>query len=435
MPLSFAHGAVRWLSTDVATTTYTVSGLSFQPKAIRFYWMGLNSAGVDAASQITNERRGVGFAADTSNRRCVGTFGLDNAGAMDTDSIAHNAAVAVTTDGAGAITGLLDLNSITSDGFTLIVDDQVPASITVFWEAWGGTDITTVTIGDIAEPAATGTQNYTATGFTASGTDQVVMLAGVQSTAAVNTGAVSDSGLYVGFTTGTASANNIVVLGNNDEGSASADCDGYGRAGECIAMITVAGGNPSARAVLSAWGTDLFTINWTNRATTSRRSIYMAIKGGSWSAGSYTIDGNSLSSTATVSGLSFTPKGLSTMGCMVAESAAGTAHAFDRISLGSGSSTSSRRAQGIWDVDAVTNQGINHVIEYDSVLAFPSNAGALVASYDINAMNSDGFQIIVDLAGGVASEWQGYLTFGDTPPPTYAPPRFQPRARFFRRSF
>lgn len=433
MPLSFAHGAVRWLSTDVATTTYTVSGLGFEPKAIRFYWMGLDSASVDAASQTTSERRGIGFASSTSSRRCVGTFGLDNAGAMDTDSIARNDAVAVTTDGAGAVTGLLDLNSITSDGFTLIVDDQVPASITVFWEAWGGTDITTVTIGDIAEPAATGTQNYTATGFTASGTGQVVMLAGVQSTAAVNTGAVSDSGLYVGFTTGTSAANNIVVLGNNDEGSAAADCDGYGRAGQCVAMITVAGGNPSALAILSAWGTDLFTLNWTARATTSRRSIYMAIKGGSWVAGGYTIAGNSLNATATVSGLSFAPIGISTMGRMTTESAAGTATVQDRISLGSGSSTSSRRAQGIWDEDATANQEINHVIEYDSVLAFPSNAGALVAAYDINAMNSDGFQIIVDLAGGVASEWQGYLAFGNAAARSRT--MFQPRARFFTRGF
>jgi hypothetical protein len=141
----------------------------------------------------------------------------------------------------------------------------------------------------------------------------------------------------------------------------------------------------------------------------------MAIKGGGWAAGGYTIAGNSLSATATVSGLPFTPVGISTMGAMVAESASGTAHAFDRISLGSGSSTASRRSQGIWDEDGTGTQEINHVIEYDSVLAFPSNAGALVASYDIDAMNSDGFRIIVDLAGGVTSEWQGYLAFGDEP--------------------
>jgi hypothetical protein len=350
------------------------------------------------------------------------------------DSIARNDAVVVTTDGAGAVTGLLDLNSITSDGFTLIVDDQGVADITVFWEAWGGSDITNVIIGDIAEPAATGTQNYTATGFTSTDDDsQVVMFAGVQSTAAVNTGAVSDSGLGVGFSTGTASGENIILVGNNDEGSANADTDGYGRAGECLAMITVAGGNPSARATLSAFGTDIFTLNWTNRATTSRRSIYMAIKGGSWRAGGSTINANTVSATSTVSGLPFTPVGMSLMSRFTTESAAGTATAQDKITLGSGTSTSDRRSQSIWDVDASSNQDLNIGIQYDQVLAM---TGALT-NLDINAMNSDGFQLIVDAAGpGVASTWYGYLTFGNAQAATnIGIPRFNRAPRFFRKAF
>jgi hypothetical protein len=66
-------------------------------------------------------------------------------------------------------------------------------------------------------------------------------------------------------------------------------------------------------------------------------------------------------------------------------------------------------------LDGTADSEINTVLEYDSVLAFPSTTGTLQASYDINAMNSDGFQIIVDTAGGFASEWQGYLTFGNAP--------------------
>jgi hypothetical protein len=47
------------------------------------------------------------------------------------------------------------------------------------------------------------------------------------------------------------------------------------------------------------------------------------------------------------------------------------------------------------------------------VLSFPTAAGAVQATYDINAFNLNGFQIIVDTAGGVASEFHGYLAFGD----------------------
>lgn len=416
--MDFAHGAIRWLSADAVATVYTVSGLSFQPKAIRFYWCGLDSAGTDVASQTTTMRRGVGFAVSTSSRRSVASFSADAAAAADTDVCLSDDCVVSTTSGAGARDGLLDLNSITSDGFTLIVDDQGVANITVFWEAWGGADITVATVGDIAEPAATGNQDYTVTGFApgADQGDQVVMFAGCQSTAAVNTAQVNDSGLCIGFASATNTAGgvaNVVVAGNSDEASLTMDTDGYGLSGECLAMFTVAGGNPNARAQLTQFNSNGFRLNWIARGVTNRRYCFMAIKGGAWRAGSYTIAGNSLSATATVSALPFTPKGISLVGRMTTESSAGTSTAQDRIGLGSGSSTSSRRSMGIWDEDATANTEIDLVIEYDSVLCYPSNAGALVASYDINAMNSDGFQIIVDLAGGVASEWQGYLAFGD----------------------
>jgi hypothetical protein len=414
MALSFDHGFINWTISQTAGTVITISGLAFQPKAIRFYW--LSSANTtDATGTGGNMRRGIGFATSTTNRRCVSSYNTAGAAAMDCSSIFHNAAIVATTDGAGTVVALLDLNSITSDGFTVIVDDQTPNNLVVFWEAWGGSDITNVTIGDIAEPAATGTQNYTATGFTSTGTDQVVMLAGVQSTAVEALGQVNDSGLFIGYTTGTASAENIVIVGNNDDGSAAADTDGYARAGECLAMITVAGGNPSARAVLSAFGTDLFTLNWTARATTSRRSIYMAIKGGSWKTGSYTINGNSLNATTTVSGLSFAPVGVLFMGRMTTESAAGTATAEDRISLGTASSTSSRRSMGVLDENGTATVEVDYSIEYDSILVFPNASATLQSTYDLNAMNSDGFQVIVDTAGGVASEWQGYLAFGNAP--------------------
>ena len=78
MALEYAHGAIQWLAADGASTTYTVSGLSFQPQALRFTWCGLQSA-TDAASGAVNEQRGVGFAVGTSARRCVGSFSQDTA--------------------------------------------------------------------------------------------------------------------------------------------------------------------------------------------------------------------------------------------------------------------------------------------------------------------------------------------------------------------
>jgi len=410
MALEFGHGSVQWLTTSAIGATITVSSLTFQPKALRFYWVGLQSnSPTNATSNTVNERRGVGFATSTTTRRAVGTFNTNASAAADGGSIAINNGVVVTINGTGTVTGRLDVTSFTSTGFVLTVGVVAPANITVFWEAWGGTDITVAAVGDIAEPAATGVQNYAVTGFNTDGTDQVVMLAGVQTTTAVNTGAAQDSGLHVGFTT---NSTDVTVVGNSNDAAATMDTDGYCIATRCLSMINQAGGNVNALATRSAWGTNQFTLNWLNRATSNRRSIFLAIKGGSWASGSYTINGNTPNATATVSELPFGPIGISLIGRMTAAQTGVTSSVNDRIGFGTGSSTTSRQSAGILDEDATANVEVDTIIQYDSVLSFPSTAGGVQATYDINGINAAGFQIIVDTAGGVANEFQGYLAFG-----------------------
>lgn len=416
MALEFAHGAVQWLSADAATTVYTISGLSFQPKALRFYWVGIGSS-TDVLTEITvHIRRGVGFATSTSDRRCVGVQDQDNVGTSVCTTGYRTDAVAMTLTSTPAADGLLDLNSITSDGFTLIVDDASPVNITVFWEAWGGSDITAAATGEIAEPAATGNVDYTVTG---SFQPNVVMFAGVQATAAANTAARNDSGICVGFASSGNSADNVVLLGNCDDASNTTDSDGYCKTGECLAMIVVAGGNPNARAQMTQFNSDGFRLNWIARATTGRKNIYLAIKGGQWKAGSYTIDNQVVNNTATVSGLAFQPVGLCLIGRTTAESTAGTSTINDTACMGTGSSTSSRRTMYVSDVDSPTVMEVRMGIQYDQVLGgFGYTAASTTPGnsfYDISAINSDGFTIIVDTQQTVDprnNEWQGYLTFG-----------------------
>jgi len=388
--LNFAHGAVQWLTTQALNTTIPVTGLGFIPKAIRFYWVGLQSnSPTNLNSEAVNERRGVGFASSTTSRACVGTSSIDNSAAADCGSIWSNTQCVITVDAlTGAKDGALDISSIDTDGFTLIVDDVTPANITVFWEAWGGDDIRNVTIGEIAEPAATGIQTYTATGFQVSASqayqDQCVMFAGVQAVSATDVGEQQDSGLHVGFLTRNATDNNITVCGNSDDASATMDTDGYNFTGDCISMIVIAGGNPNARASLSSWNNNTFQLNWSLRTTTNRRSIYMAIKGGYWQAGSITIAGNTLNSTATISGVPFNIKGVSLIGAMKTISTAGTSTVQDRIGFGSGVSPTSRNSAAVLDENGTANAEIDLSVYYDQVLVYPSVTGTLQTAYDIN---------------------------------------------------
>jgi hypothetical protein len=414
MALQFASGAIQWLAADVATTVYTVSGLAFAPKAIRFYWMGLGGA-VDAASATVHSRRGVGFAVSANFRRSVSTLDQDAAATQVCECYQSTAAIASTTSGAGAVDGLLDINSFTADGFTVIVDDQVPVDLAIFWEAWGGDGIQGATILDILEPASTGTVSYV-TGFQPA----VVMFAGIQATTA-DTVLADSSGLSVGFATSGRAAENVVAFGQSDDGSATSDTDRYCQTGECVSMMILANAaTMNCRAQLTQMNPNGFTLNWIARATTGRLTIALALAGGQFQAGAYTIAGNSGSATATVRGLPFTPIGLSFLGVSVAQPAAGDSATEDKLALGTAVATTSRRAQGGWSENALaTASEINLVLEYDSCLAFPDNAGALGASYDLDALFPDGFQVIVDTAGGVAAEWQGYLACGGKAPVTF----------------
>ena len=413
MAMGFAQGAIQWLTSDALNSTKVVTGLGFCPKAIRFYWMGHQST-TDSFTQAVSERRGIGFCSNATTRRSVGTFSADNVADSDCGSVAANDCVCITVNGTGAIDGKLDISSMDPDGFTLIVDDATPANLTIFYEAWGLDDIQQVTIGDIPEPAATGTQNYTANGFNARGDNQVVMFAGVQSTAALNTGQANDSGFCVGAASGTATAQNIVVVGNSDDASATMDTVSYARATECLAMIVVAGGNPNARAVLSAFGTDTFTLNWTNRATTNRRYIYMAIKGGGWQVGSYTIRQES-GRTAAISNLPFILKGISFMGSMKTQSAAGTSTVQDRIGLGSASGLLQRKAMGVLDENATASSEIDLAISHDSISSYPSTGGGEQARQDLSVFGYNNFTLTVEIdEGGPDNEWMGYLAFGAT---------------------
>ena len=411
--MGFAQGAIQWLTSDALNSTKVVTGLGFCPKAIRFYWMGHQST-TDSFTQAVSERRGIGFCSNATTRRSVGTFSADNVADSDCGSVAADDCVCITVNGTGAIDGKLDISSMDPDGFTLIVDDATPANLTIFYEAWGLDDIQQVTIGNIPEPAATGTQNYIANGFNERGDNQVVMFAGVQSTAALNTGQANDSGFCVGAASGTATAQNIVVVGNSDDASATMDTVSYARATECLAMIVVAGGNPNARAVLSAFDTDTFTLNWTNRATTNRRYIYMAIKGGGWQVGSYTIRQDS-GRTAAISNLPFILKGISFMGSMKTQSAAGTSTVQDRIGLGSASGLLQRKAMGVLDENATASSEIDLAISHDSISSYPSATGTEQARQDLSVFGYNNFTVTNQInSGGPENEWMGYLAFGAT---------------------
>jgi hypothetical protein len=450
--LYYNHGYLNFNIDQALNSTITINtGNSnlrippFRPKAIRFTWT-VQSNAVSVIypygffGNVAPLSRGIGFATSTTSRACVSSFSDNSVATSDCGSAWSDTSCVMIINGAGAVLGKLDINSITDTGFELIVDDALSEVVPVGnngyhfirWEAWGGTDITNVTIGSIAEPAAIGTASYTATGFTTplnTPSDQCVMIAGVQTVNATDTAQQTDSGLCLGFATSTSSSNQVVILGNSDDASGTSDTDGYNYTGECLAMIIVGGGNPNARAQLSAYGTDTFTLNWLSRGLTNRRYIYMAIKGGFWQAGSTTINQTVLNSTATVTDLPFDILGACIIEAASAQSTAGTSRTEDILSFGS--IRLSQQASGVnepiddtnlsvyqtytgcWDQNSQGTMTIGFFLFGDKTSTiYNSVVGGTPSDITTRQIGGNSFELYTNTDVGISNNWIGYLAFG-----------------------
>jgi len=423
MALEFAHGDLAWNAADGIGVTYTVSGLPFRPKALLFVLNGQSSA-VDAVTDALNARLSIGFATSTSNRRCIAFMSVDAAPTSDCQEVYSNLGVALTISAVPAQDGQLDLNAVNNDGFQLVVDDPPPVDLRLFWYAWGGDDIQNVAIGEIAEPAAIGNQSYSVTGWLPNVGDNVVFFVGCQLTGAVPTSAAVDAGLMFGFATGIGAGNQHVIVSNEDDGSGNMDTDGYARGDECLALIAVGGAaSPDARASFNGFDSLGFDLNWLERGLTNRRYIYLAIQGGSWKAGDFTLDVTTIGNTATISGLAFQPKGALHSSHRQVQDPVDTTHTDAIIGVGAWSSLTSRRAMGYQGDNGGTTADLFLGIEYDQIVVHPATGPIVYYSLDINAINSDGFQVIVDQGTGGAPQtfFEGFLAFGDAPVPHQPP--------------
>lgn len=402
MALGYHEETVAWNAADAVTTKYTIGSLGFTPKAVMVYCMGHASA-TSGHSGTADWQVGIGFAESGGTRRSVASYSDDSPTTSDCGSMSRDDAVLHTVDGSGALTGALDIEFDT-DEIRLVVDDTAPVDLSVIVKIWGGDDISAVYVGTIAEPGATGNVDYTATGM-ASGAnaDQVLFLAGVQTTAATNSGTGTDSGIFFGMAH---DGGQFVTCVNGDDASGTSDTDQYEYGAECLAQIVLAGGQPSARAAFTQWNTDGFRLNWAERATSNRRSIYMAIKGGQWAVGDFTIDAATPNSTGGPTGLSFAPEGILLACTSGAENTIDTSSTLAMLSIGGGTSSSDCRCLMVREDNGAANMQVWTGVRNDAALGAQSNGTTSRERWGISSMNSDGFTLITDQANAAdASDW------------------------------
>jgi hypothetical protein len=397
------------IGTGAATTTVSVTGLSFQPKVALFWWSGLTAASNgDRATHL----RGMGWATSSTNFGAVCTRDEDALGTAAADGGARIDACVV-EQGDGAMVGWADLASFNSDGFTLEIIDQFTTDLLVNYVVLGGASITAAECGIFTQSGAppinqtvnnTGNFQPSITFFLSAG---------------VTTGSTAtkiDSMATLGAAT--SSSDEHVWAGGSNDAAITMATGSYCRAGEVTASHS---GNPSAsplnRAEFVSHNASPggFTLNWLERDTNTR-VLWLSIAGGDWAVG------NLLTRTDTadiaVTGLASQPSAVLFVSGNKAETVQDAAPgAHDEWSMGAATSATDRVVQHVASRNGNTDSFVFRTARTDAVYvnADPANAAyTLEGLMDLKSIESDGFTCVMDDADPSAM-FVWYVSVGPAP--------------------
>lgn len=417
MTLNAACGQLS-TTTGAIGTTIVVSGLGFQPKVVFLWWNGRTDT-VDATGRRTHQR-GFGVAISTTDRRNVTTLSQDTPTAMVTNKSQGVSWCVVLTTTADAIDGELDVQSIDSGGFTLVVDDVFTASYTVGYLALGGSDISNVIGGALTAITTTGTQDVTGLGFDP---NFVFFLANYGTN---NSNTITlDSNLTLGVATGSGAGNQAVYQGASNDAAANAQTISYGFDAEILAFpnSTVSAATLETRAEFTSWLTGGFRINWLENVATARIINYVAIK---FADPAMVKVFNLLTQTDTTTAIpvtmGFTPVGGLLVSHCKAKSTQDAPQDDDQWSCGAFVSTSSRLAFSVADDDAAGTAVVTSGVEFDECYQnLDPTGGVTQGLMDVQSIDTDtGATFIMDDADPAQAFVWGFAI--GTPPVSVGQP-------------
>lgn len=409
MALNVATGSFN-ITTGTSDVVLTPS---FQARAIVFWYVGRTES-TDAAGSASF-RRGIGFVAGTAagEQGCMYASG-DDAGAAMVTCRGHrkDACIVSAAPSTNTIDGRAHVSAISSTQVTITIDDAFPTDLRVAYRIIGddGSNVTQAYFDHFALNTIAGTQDITAPGFQP---DSVEMAFSPSVTAPPDDPTDNESSI-LGYGMGTSATARYCIWGGNDDGSTAGDALGYAISTEIIVSGSDSSpGTETPRADFNGMLSTGFQVDVVE-AGTAIIVYYLCIKGPQ--AAVVTLSGStSLNGTTTVSGMAFAPRVLTMFSDGKVEGTANTATSHDVWSGGFTTSTTNRVAEGMHDENLTANQECATAIEHDEVVVIMNASDAVDALYDMNAFNSDGFQIICDDAPTAVAAFIGTLAHGDFP--------------------
>lgn len=376
------------ISTGVATTQQSITGVGFKPNLVLF-WYSLNTSGADAA---VDGNSGIGFGAATSSSNRRATFsGWVDAAASGTDKHANSmhddsCIVIDTLSGTPALDGLADFVSFDSGGFTLVIDDQFSAGYTIHYLALS---VDVATLATITEPAATGSQEYNISSFQPE--LALIFSAGNGSLNVIENDGVAQ-GLFIGAGDGTRQI--VTGCANNYSASSAQDTNYYS-----ASQILVRQTNKSdvAQASLTTLDADGITLNWAARATTGSQYFVLMLQSTGVYVDAYVTATDTSNHAET--GFGFAPTAL--FGAHINTVSGGDD--TRSMTIGGGTGPTARSCVGAMMAGAGASVQVSYWQELDEIGAIYDSTAAVIALMDVVSLDADGWTHVMDDADAVAS--------------------------------
>lgn len=389
-----------------------ISGLGFSPKAIIFW-----STGQTATGFANGASTGLGCATSPTQRWTVAVEADDATANADTGSTVASTSclrliVTDTSEGAShTLDAELDLQSIDSDGFTVVWDDFPASAVLVHYFAIGGSDITNAKAGVVGTVAGTGSESYTDPGFQ----PDIILLAGTR-------GIAPDLSEHAMFNLGAArtSSEEAVFSFKSIDAATVSTCLRFQVTTAC--MMGWASGTGTAEDMLAdftSFDANGWTVNYSNSFSTAISVCYLALKGGQYKVG---VETAATSVTTKATNVGFTPTGLLMWGGGAVASASIVTSEANRLlqfNLGASDGTNEGCSSYLDEDAATTMDTYRRFVTTKAISACNPADGTVHGEADCDGTGGSGFTgntFVLNWtdADSVASEFI-YLAMGSEP--------------------
>jgi hypothetical protein len=249
-------------TTPTSTGNQSITGTGFKPDSLIFFATG--GVAAPPALETGTGRPDISFATSSSSFGGSATFYTNGISTSNNYQRTSKTALSITATSPAEA----DLVSMDNDGFTL--NWTFVYTTSALYDYYIALKGARYAFGSFNQPASTGNQFVTGTGFRPS----AVILS------SVNEVSSSSKGTGAKLSTGVAVSSNerfAIHISGSDGGTTSASQD-LDRT-KAIKMMTQGGGSPTTQAAADFVSTtiDGFTLNWTTADATAREILYFAI--------------------------------------------------------------------------------------------------------------------------------------------------------------